>query len=366
MRVFIAWEANIGPQLSAAALQNDAVTMRKLNQMLTQGKELWHSYLMLHEGSILYSEAGKGMAELPAEHLEAIQDLQDKYSFKVDATTYVGIGTTLIEADRALDYAKFTNRKYPIIYTDEIAQQLTESSEEKIEKADPTTTGGFRGDTHAGFHGFSQGKMAKPETGGAEHSQGEAIKDMVESNTPDIEQTHAAKDLLLDQAHYLAGEQSKKDQADAESGAAQKAKSLAAVKQQVASVLMAIKQNAQLFEQVKQQSPQLYDTLQALVQSVIGMAKEVNGDVAPVQKSETEELEDLVKMSMRLPMPKAKKHHLKLPAGSQKDSSASGTREVGKVKVQHGSGTQGWVSVRSGQVLGEDGHAVSARNPGAK
>lgn len=47
--------------------------------------------------------------------------------------------------------------------------------------------------------------------------------------------------------------------------------------------------------------------------------------------------------------------HLNLPVGATKD---------GKVKVRHEDGEAGWVSVRAGQVLSNDGHPVSSRNPG--
>lgn len=51
------------------------------------------------------------------------------------------------------------------------------------------------------------------------------------------------------------------------------------------------------------------------------------------------------------------KPHIELPVGASKD---------GKVKVRHEDGKAGWVSVRSGQVLSNDGHAVSSRNPGGR
>lgn len=71
----------------------------------------------------------------------------------------------------------------------------------------------------------------------------------------------------------------------------------------------------------------------------------------------------------KLPLPEnAPKHtHREWPVGTVKDSSPGGTREVGKVKVQHPeNGKTSWVEVRAGQVLSNDGHAISSRNPGGK
>jgi hypothetical protein len=60
-----------------------------------------------------------------------------------------------------------------------------------------------------------------------------------------------------------------------------------------------------------------------------------------------------------LPMPNGgpTHHELNLPVGSTRD---------GKIKVRHGDGTSGWVEVRAGIVMSQDGHAISARNPGGK
>lgn len=61
----------------------------------------------------------------------------------------------------------------------------------------------------------------------------------------------------------------------------------------------------------------------------------------------------------KLPMPDggATHHELNLPVGATRD---------GRVKVRHADGTASWVEVRSGIVMSQDGHAISARNPGGK
>lgn len=77
--------------------------------------------------------------------------------------------------------------------------------------------------------------------------------------------------------------------------------------------------------------------------------------------------EELEKGKLPLPENAPKHTHREWPVGTVKDSSPGGTREVGKVKVQHPeTGKTGWVQVRAGQVLSNDGHAISSRNPGGK
>lgn len=71
----------------------------------------------------------------------------------------------------------------------------------------------------------------------------------------------------------------------------------------------------------------------------------------------------------KLPLPENAPKHVQhqYPVGAVKDSGPGGTRDVGKVKVMHPeTGKTGWVEVRAGQVLSQDGHAISSRNPGGK
>jgi hypothetical protein len=86
-----------------------------------------------------------------------------------------------------------------------------------------------------------------------------------------------------------------------------------------------------------------------------GYAGADNGPYEYVIKDEMDP--SLKKVRLPAVKPAPTHQHLNLPVGS--------TRE-GKVKVRHEDGHSSWVSVRAGQVLSNDGHAVSSRNPGGK
>jgi len=58
------------------------------------------------------------------------------------------------------------------------------------------------------------------------------------------------------------------------------------------------------------------------------------------------------------------RHDVRLPVGSQKDPSASGTRDAGKLKVRRQDGKTSWISVRANMVMAPDGNPTSSRNPG--
>jgi hypothetical protein len=61
------------------------------------------------------------------------------------------------------------------------------------------------------------------------------------------------------------------------------------------------------------------------------------------------------------PLKPGVKHRTILPVGSQIDTDSQGTRNSGKVKVRNLDGSQKWVSVRAGQVMSREGHAISSR-----
>jgi hypothetical protein len=82
---------------------------------------------------------------------------------------------------------------------------------------------------------------------------------------------------------------------------------------------------------------------------------------------EHEESLDKASLSPGIGKTPAEHHHLNLPVGTQKPTGPSATRDVGKVKVMHpDTSKQGWIEARAGQIMSQDGHAISARNPNGK
>lgn len=70
-----------------------------------------------------------------------------------------------------------------------------------------------------------------------------------------------------------------------------------------------------------------------------------------------------------LPMPENAPKHIRhnWPVGTTKDMGPTGGTDAGKVKVRHPeTGKTSWVEVKAGQIMSDDGHAISSRNPGGK
>ena len=143
----------------------------------------------------------------------------------------------------------------------------------------------------------------------------------------------------------------------------------------VVSVLAGIKAATPALERARTSAPEVYRATTAAVQAMVAMARilfpaPAGADAQPQRRdvkdqnsaavSKHEPREDLEKVALgKLPLPKVgtMRRALNLPVGAARD---------GRVKVRHADGRSGWVQVRAGMVMSQDGHAVSARNPGGR
>src|SRR5690606_8879513 len=108
----------------------------------------------------------------------------------------------------------------------------------------------------SGFQGNQvPARPLSPSPEGSEHSQGEAIRNMVENEGQGApERTHTA-DEIAEMFHQLA--QQKQGQQE-EQAPQQQDEEVQQVKQSVAQALAAVKEQIPTLEQVKQQAPEVY------------------------------------------------------------------------------------------------------------
>jgi hypothetical protein len=290
---------------------------------------------------------------------------------------------------------------------------------------------------------------------------------MVDEQESTPETTHAAEDFE-EMFHNYAQEQDKKDQGQSVGGDPQEQ-----LKAQVVQVLLTLKAQVPVLEQLKQSAPDTYEAVMALAQAVIAMAKQLNGDSAHQNDEEADDQpqgqataedssssenkeessgvdpsakEDVAQKAeaFQNDLEKAQKedrkdskqksdspdnataiddkqdeperhdcddfghvwgvdtageyclfcgkfsdepdeevekatlqpgargaepshHHVILPVGSKIDPGPHAQRRTaGRIKVQHSDGKQSWIQARAGQVMSQDGHPISARNPEGK
>lgn len=130
-------------------------------------------------------------------------------------------------------------------------------------------------------------------------------------------------------------------------------------KQQVREALQRIKEQAPIFEALKQQSPEAYDAVQRVVMAMVLMATELAGSV-----EKAEELAKKLQLPARTPVKQ------KIPAAEANPGSDSGAQNlVDEKKSLPTDPLTGlplktkWHSVRSGKIVGKKGGIVPSRQP---
>lgn len=282
MDVFISYEVD-GDEayLDRATLNDDVELLRRTNQVLMLGADLWRKFAQNVGGSTVLIGETKGKIIIGADHLDELMQLSQQYSELVGRHLSVGVGARLGESAKALEVAKLRGGNQILLWQDSMNKDL-EAAE------DLNKTAANEG-AHAGFDGHVRPKRAQaeaPSTDAGEHSEAQDVYDTIaqaSENQVPIEQTHAAADFE-DQFHQVATEQSKKDEDD-------KAKADAGheeLRGEVVKVLQRVKQAVPVLAQIKQASPDTYQAVMFLVQSVVALGRELVGEES-VQKSEVGE-----------------------------------------------------------------------------
>ena len=437
MDVYISFDGDhIGREVGRLALQDDETGLRKISHAIEMGNELWAKWVEAKGGSVISTGGDEGRIKVSAEHLEEIPSIRKRYEDLVGSTVSVGVGRTLSESNRALIAAKLRGGDQVVMYEEGLEEEIEQAQNkgeegkkifsEYLEDAPPTKQE-LAQSLYTPYNEESEGDEiskaqrpmapAKPMAEASEHSQGEAMANLYQDeNPPQPELTHAAEGLrgLEGEFHQMAQQQNQAPKS--ESGNQE-------LKSRLAGVLQKLKGQAPVLEQMKQQAPETYAAIMAMVQSVISMARSLSSDAGQDPKKQEEqekaaksERQDILhggaadekdygdfdpeqlkigikhemehtksakiaaeiamdhltedpdyykklKTIEKTDLPTSGRHKLVLPPGSTITTGPQGRKNAGKIKVQHGNGKSSWVHVRSGQVLSEDGHAISSRNP---
>ena len=289
MDVYITWDAdNLGQLVGRARLQDDVEEVRRVAQRVDQGNLIWRSWVESLGGSLIEMGGDEGAAVVPADHLDELEGIRGQYAGKVGASVSVGIGMRLSEASKALLAAKLTGKNQSKFYTEETDQIIAEAEKNKpdaiekiraeyLNKATPAMHPG----AYAGASPPSQPTVQKPVASQGEHSEGQAINDLVEGSAAPAppEQTHAAQDFER-QLHEEAWKGEEEDM----QASAQKHTNLEQIKAQLVQAIQVLKAQAPVLEQMRQVAPQAYQAVTGLATAVIGLAKELS-PAAPQEDS---------------------------------------------------------------------------------
>lgn len=266
MKTFVSWLAeDVRSTLERLRASDKTDEIRQVDQAVDQVQEIWSSWSLSGGGSQVSTDEAGGTVEVSADRLGEVQGLRKRASKALQSRVSVGIGMRTSEAVTALRVATARGGDRVVLYEKGIESELaekTEKAERPLRPASPQS----------------------PVASASAHSEASAAMAVAEDSErpPQPERTHAAADMVR-QLHELAWRQRQDDRDSGQGPAidpeAQK------IRGRVGQVLQMVKQHADVLQQLRQQSPDAYGAVVALVQSVIQMARALPGGQA-VAKSE--------------------------------------------------------------------------------
>ncbi|CAB4127146.1 hypothetical protein UFOVP75_69 [uncultured Caudovirales phage] len=364
MKFVVQW---LAPQFQSECEQlaqtNEADKLRRLHTNSDTAQNIWNSWTLPNDGSVIVTTLGGGILEIPPEHLVQLDALKAQVEALLNSVVVIGVGKSTYEAEIAAKVAMERGGNQIALYVPGLEQEVKDEKEE----TDPLV-------------------MRKDEV----------------PATPDF--TAAFHSIARDQEVRLARiNDATENEIDT-------------MRQQIAVALTAIKAQAPVLGQIKEHAPDLYQAVVDLTAGVVAMARALkdremgksekmtaaflnnetgevfqtgavhdNGSLPEGWKdiqdgfvdetgkflNKAQAIETLEK-AIKLPKLRVKRYkEITLPVGSLKQD-----HNGNKVKVQHGDGKESWVEVNSGVVAatddrhappvwGANSHPASSRNPGA-
>jgi hypothetical protein len=267
VNVFICWDGDhIGRQVGRAVLSDNVEEVRRVDQAINAGNELWRSFALRAGGSIIEIGGDEGRIEVSAEHLTGVPAIARQYGDTVGATVSVGVAVRMSESAKALLVAKLRGGNQTVVWDEGMQAEIDNAT------ANPQTEKDKLSDEY-----LNKALDTAPgtATGGAGPAPSSAIQPPKQPKLAPIdppEQTHAADDFES-QLHDLAQKQGMQDDVDEAQGES----NMDDVRNKVVETLMTVRQQLPLIQQLQQTAPEIYASIIGLVQGLIALGREVTG-----------------------------------------------------------------------------------------
>ena len=241
---------------------------------------------------------GTGILEVTADHLHELPQLKEQASKVLESTLSFGVGRNLHEAQRALEFALHHADDIQL-FTEELNQDLhnlaDSAQSEKVFKSllkeEPPLNKPAAG---GGMTGPSMATPAAPEAPvkeGSEHSENEALASMLDSQPSPAQPPDLAGEFSQLATESEGREQSQKQ---AQAQQVQQQESSEDLRGEIVKTLKEFQELGPLWEQLKEAQPEAYKNLEAVIQVMVEMARNLFGEnERPIQKSEGAVLLDL-------------------------------------------------------------------------
>lgn len=386
MNIFVAWTVDHLDGLTATALMSENIEeLRQISHSIKRGADTIKSWAMAVGGSPILDLGHTGSVQAPADRMTELPAVAKKFEDICEVTLSLGVGMSLSEAYTAMKFSMHKGGDKISLYHMEMDEIL---NSEGLNKAQEGMVGLQDESNQAGLapsaqHGEGGKFAAKPS------ETHPPVAAPAPPSTPDsgIDMSMGG-DVQNPNGGQVEGEGESEDPRTA-----------------VVNALQQIKRQAPVLEQLKQSNPDAFNAIKEVVDAMILMAQGMAAQDESVQKSEDQlpggladkkKPTDFDQKELSMGIEHEKEHtndedlareiamdHLsedphyysnlkKQDAPGTYHEWAVGHVKDGKIKVAHkdvqtnAPGATGWHSVRAGQVMSGDGHAISARNPNGK
>lgn len=402
MDVFVCWDGDkIGRRVGRAVLDDDVGEVRRVDQAINAGNELWRNLALTVGGNVIEVGGDEGRIVIDASHLGEMPGVAERYAETVGATVSVGVGTKLSDSAKALVVAKLRGGNRICVWAPEmepeyLAATKPETEKDKIakeylEKAEPPKAAEETGHSAVGSHtAHTTGENHGPNAGFETHHK-PGFTDIKQSDTAPAKPAPAPIDPLSqvslnapggaggnnpeDDMHSAAQGQAQQDAQDSANGVDDQAQMMKVVH----DALQNVRKQLPNIQRLQATSPDAYKSILGLVQGVILMGKALaqpagdasQGDPDPQYVSQA-----LNKAGEISTTPPANgEMGMSEESMEKKDDVPVGTVVDQKMKVKHSDGGTSWKSVESGMIASQDAgsspfgansHPTSSREPSAR
>lgn len=278
--------------------------LSQLNQRIHQSDGILKAWAQRCGGRAIAIEAGSGVLEVTADHLTELESLKDQYKQELGTSVSIGVGRELADAQKALQLASKSGGDRIELYTEDTDASLQEL--DKMDKSEPSLAevllkageppalnkpaagGGMTGPSEAAPSGPQE-----PTSEGSEHSQNEAYQSFMDSQPPAAEPPD-----LMGEFSQLAQESEGREQGEKEQQVQAQAQQEGAdgMKKELVEILKEFQQLGPLWEELKQAQPEAYKTLEAMMQSMVKLARLAFGqqEEQPQEEQQVQKSEDLM------------------------------------------------------------------------
>lgn len=295
LRVIVSWDGDaIGQKVGRACRADDIEEVRRVDQAINRGNDIWRSWTLRHSGSVVEIGGDEGRVEVPAAALAELEAIRQQYSGAVDATVSVGVGRKLSESAKALLAAKLRGKDRVVLYDQSVetdiknAEQPTEQEKIRTEYLGDTKTSSSEAGPDELADRDGETDIAKAEEPSKKaHAEAKAPNRQTDEHSEgEVAEKAAAVPgggkAAIARAHAAAGDQDKRDRASS----ARKSGDLDQLRAQCATALNSMRSQLPVMAQLKSAYPQTYQSVVQLVQSVISLGRELQQADTTLEKHE--------------------------------------------------------------------------------